>query len=128
MAAKNMLIPLAFVLFTAITAVTFGYFNSVQPDPYMDEIFHIPQAQNYCVGNLGHWNDKITTLPGMYVVSLIGLKARRFLPFVGKEDEEEPCSLSFLRFGNMLFMLVNFWLLYEISVATNSNVGRHLPS
>lgn len=124
MAAKNMLISFAFLLFTAITAVTFRFFNSIQADPYMDEIFHIPQAQNYCVGNLGHWNNKITTLPGLYVVSLIGLKVRKFMPFIGKEDEEDPCSVLFLRFGNLLFMLANLWLLYEISVVINSNVSH----
>eukprot|EP00112_Aurelia_sp_Birch-Aquarium-sp1_P002476 Seg1275.3 transcript_id=Seg1275.3/GoldUCD/mRNA.D3Y31 product=Dol-P-Glc:Glc protein_id=Seg1275.3/GoldUCD/D3Y31 len=121
-----MLISFAFLLFTAITAVTFRFFNSTQADPYMDEIFHIPQAQNYCVGNLGHWNNKITTLPGLYVVSLIGLKVRRFMPFIGKEDEEDPCSVLFLRFGNLLFMLANLWLLYEISVVIKSNLQRKL--
>jgi alpha-1,2-glucosyltransferase len=28
-----------------------GYFDENVPKPYMDEIFHIPQAQNYCLGN-----------------------------------------------------------------------------
>lgn len=27
------------------------YINYVQPKPYMDEVFHVPQAQQYCNGN-----------------------------------------------------------------------------
>lgn len=34
-----------------------------------DEIFHIPQAQQYCKGNFRSWDPMITTPPGMYVVS-----------------------------------------------------------
>jgi len=38
--------------------------------PYMDEIFHLRQTQSYCVyGNWSHWDPKITTLPGLYVLS-----------------------------------------------------------
>lgn len=30
-----------------------------------DEIFHVPQAQQYCYGNLRSWNPMITTPPGL---------------------------------------------------------------
>lgn len=33
-----------------------------------DEIFHVPQAQRYCVNNL-EWDPKITTPPGVYILS-----------------------------------------------------------
>lgn len=46
-------------------------FNSIVPEAYMDEIFHIPQAQQYCVGNFSYWDSKITTPPGLYLISLI---------------------------------------------------------
>ncbi|CAG8840605.1 21842_t:CDS:2, partial [Racocetra persica] len=45
--------------------------NTVVPNPYMDEIFHIPQAQRYCEGNYHEWDPKLTTPPGfigLYVV------------------------------------------------------------
>jgi alpha-1,2-glucosyltransferase len=44
-------------------------------DTYMDELFHIPQAQKYCQGIFypEGWNSKITTLPGAYMVSF-GIK------------------------------------------------------
>lgn len=37
------------------------------PEPYLDEIFHIPQAQKYCQLRWYEWDDKITTPPGLYV-------------------------------------------------------------
>ncbi|KAL0477448.1 alpha-1,2-glucosyltransferase [Acrasis kona] len=38
----------------------------------MDEIFHVPQAQRYCMDGMmnAEWDDKITTLPGLYVISV----------------------------------------------------------
>ncbi|XP_057971407.1 dol-P-Glc:Glc(2)Man(9)GlcNAc(2)-PP-Dol alpha-1,2-glucosyltransferase isoform X2 [Malania oleifera] len=44
--------------------------NHIVPDPYMDEIFHIPQAQQYCKGNFRSWDPMITTPPGLYYLSL----------------------------------------------------------
>jgi hypothetical protein len=41
-----------------------------------DEVFHIPQAQAYCKGRWGHWDDKITTPPGLYV---LGPVLRRYV-------------------------------------------------
>ncbi|KAJ8119573.1 hypothetical protein O1611_g10581 [Lasiodiplodia mahajangana] len=35
------------------------------PEPYLDEVFHIPQAQVYCDGRYLEWDDKITTPPGL---------------------------------------------------------------
>lgn len=38
------------------------------PSPHnsgQDEVFHVRQAQTYCAGNLIHWDDKITTPPGL---------------------------------------------------------------
>ncbi|OWM64631.1 hypothetical protein CDL15_Pgr020598 [Punica granatum] len=39
--------------------------NSIVQEPYMDEIFHIPQAQQYCRGNFRSWDPMITTPPGL---------------------------------------------------------------
>ncbi|KAG9504535.1 glucosyltransferase [Fusarium musae] len=36
-----------------------------------DEVFHIPQAQKYCQGRFQEWDSKITTPPGLYLLSLI---------------------------------------------------------
>ncbi|KAK0643882.1 DIE2/ALG10 family-domain-containing protein [Cercophora newfieldiana] len=40
------------------------------PEPYLDEFFHIPQAQTYCEGRYLEWDDKITTPPGLYFLSV----------------------------------------------------------
>ncbi|KAL0930600.1 alpha- glucosyltransferase alg10 [Colletotrichum truncatum] len=38
-------------------------------EPYLDEVFHIPQAQKFCEGKWTEWDDKITTPPGLYILS-----------------------------------------------------------
>ncbi|KAF9874698.1 alpha- glucosyltransferase alg10 [Colletotrichum karsti] len=38
-------------------------------EPYLDEVFHIPQAQKFCQGRWTEWDDKITTPPGLYILS-----------------------------------------------------------
>ena len=53
-----------FAVYMGMTASIFKLMHDTNPQPYMDEIFHIPQAQNYCHLHYDHWNDKITTLPG----------------------------------------------------------------
>uniref|UniRef100_A0A0V0GGS1 Dol-P-Glc:Glc(2)Man(9)GlcNAc(2)-PP-Dol alpha-1,2-glucosyltransferase n=1 Tax=Solanum chacoense TaxID=4108 RepID=A0A0V0GGS1_SOLCH len=40
--------------------------NRIVTEPYMDEIFHIPQAQQYCKGNFRSWDPMITTPPGLW--------------------------------------------------------------
>ncbi|KAL4931307.1 dolichyl-P-Glc:Glc(2)Man(9)GlcNAc(2)-PP-dolichol alpha-1,2- glucosyltransferase [Aspergillus undulatus] len=43
--------------------------NKVVPEPYLDEAFHIPQAQAYWDHNWTYWDPKITTPPGLYIFS-----------------------------------------------------------
>lgn len=38
------------------------------PQPHMDEIFHIRQLETYLNYNFTQWDDKITTLPGLYLI------------------------------------------------------------
>ncbi|GIJ98613.1 glucosyltransferase [Aspergillus viridinutans] len=45
--------------------------NTVVPDPYLDEVFHVPQAQAYWDHKWFHWDPKITTPPGLYVWSYV---------------------------------------------------------
>ncbi|KFX98721.1 hypothetical protein V490_02152 [Pseudogymnoascus sp. VKM F-3557] len=51
--------------------------NTNVPAPYMDEIFHIPQAQRYCKSDFYTWDPKLTTPPGLYVLSLLLRTATR---------------------------------------------------
>ncbi|KAK8202896.1 putative glucosyltransferase [Phyllosticta capitalensis] len=41
------------------------------PEPYLDEVFHVGQAQVYCAGDFGKWDPKITTPPGLYLLSYV---------------------------------------------------------
>ncbi|PNS19540.1 hypothetical protein CAC42_7384 [Sphaceloma murrayae] len=48
-----------------------GIINEVVTDPYLDEVFHAGQAQKYLQGNYFEWDPKITTPPGLYVLSTL---------------------------------------------------------
>ncbi|KAI9934727.1 glucosyltransferase [Aspergillus wentii] len=45
--------------------------NAVVPEPYLDEVFHVPQAQAYWAHKWTHWDPKITTPPGLYIWSYV---------------------------------------------------------
>lgn len=58
--------PLKYLLLLCLLcAIIFTQFERFVKEPYMDEIFHIPQAQDYCRFAFSKWNDKITTFPGL---------------------------------------------------------------
>ncbi|KAI0521413.1 DIE2/ALG10 family-domain-containing protein [Xylaria bambusicola] len=61
------------------------------PAPYLDEVFHIPQAQVYCQGRYLEWDDKITTPPGLYISTIVFNKILRL-----------PCTIYNLRGFNVL--------------------------
>ncbi|KAH6608432.1 glycosyltransferase family 59 protein [Trichoderma cornu-damae] len=62
---------LAFTVTLAAAAFLWlGVVSEVVPEPYLDEVFHIPQAQRYCQGRFFEWDDKITTPPGLYWLSI----------------------------------------------------------
>lgn len=46
----------------------------IVPEPYLDEVFHIPQAQTYWAGSWQSWDPKITTPPGLYIYSYLFAK------------------------------------------------------
>eukprot|EP01069_Polyplicarium_translucidae_P000040 Polyplicarium_translucidae@DN101_c0_g1_i1.p1 len=52
----------------AVAAAAFAALGSLLPLPYMDEEFHAPQASRICSGDF-RWDPKITTPPGLYLVS-----------------------------------------------------------
>lgn len=64
----------------------------------VDEIFHVAQAKRYCAGRWDEWDDKITTLPGMYVMSAtISLIAAALLRSSNTQDSPLFCSPTALR-------------------------------
>ncbi|KAK4170468.1 family 59 putative glycosyltransferase [Cladorrhinum sp. PSN259] len=75
--------------------------NRLVPDPYLDEVFHIPQAQVYCDGDFQHWDDKITTPPGLYLFSVAYSKYRDVI-----------CTVSNLRYHNLVIIP---WIMFIAS-------------
>ena len=81
------------------------------PMPYMDEIFHVTQAQTYCEGNFTEWNDKITTLPGLYLLNSIPARLG-FILF--NLNSSLFCSINSLRLTNTILMSFTFILIFKL--------------
>ncbi|KIJ45656.1 glycosyltransferase family 59 protein [Sphaerobolus stellatus SS14] len=69
----------------------------------MDEPFHVPQAQAYCRGEWETWDPKITTPPGLYILSII--LSRIFML---------KCNLPMLRLTPLLTLLCLPIILHRI--------------
>ncbi|KAJ2843049.1 glucosyltransferase, partial [Coemansia brasiliensis] len=92
----------AFAVYAASSYAVLQRINDVVPEPYMDEIFHAPQAQKYCTGEFYEWDPKLTTPPGLYLVSLM-------LRLCGLS-----CSVLNLRLVNWVLGLGLFWTIYGL--------------
>ncbi|XP_023346640.1 putative Dol-P-Glc:Glc(2)Man(9)GlcNAc(2)-PP-Dol alpha-1,2-glucosyltransferase [Eurytemora carolleeae] len=103
--------------FSACLSVVGNLVNVSVPDPYMDEIFHIPQAQQYCLGNFTAWDSKITTLPGLYLISVGIISPLNSLAasLTREPPDINSCSTQNLRSLNVLFGLINLSLVYCIT-------------
>ncbi|KAH7389490.1 alpha-2-glucosyltransferase Alg10 [Phaeosphaeria sp. MPI-PUGE-AT-0046c] len=58
----------ALLLILIFSLTWFNFVSQLVPDPYLDEFFHVPQAQKYCDGDYT-WDPKITTPPGLYLIA-----------------------------------------------------------
>ncbi|KAI1148284.1 DIE2/ALG10 family-domain-containing protein [Nemania diffusa] len=70
---KGSLVGIAATL-SCVTPLAISWLLTVTenvPKPYLDEVFHIPQAQVYCEGRYLEWDDKITTPPGLYLSTIV---------------------------------------------------------
>jgi alpha-1,2-glucosyltransferase len=65
--------------------------NTTVPEPYLDEVFHVGQAQAYWTHNWTHWDPKITTPPGLYLWSYLLCAALLLLR--GSPEEVGPGEL-----------------------------------
>ncbi|XP_008827880.1 putative Dol-P-Glc:Glc(2)Man(9)GlcNAc(2)-PP-Dol alpha-1,2-glucosyltransferase [Nannospalax galili] len=94
-----------------VSCLLFSAVSRTLREPYMDEIFHLPQAQRYCEGRFSRsqWDPMITTLPGLYLVSVGVVKPARWI--LGW-SEHVVCSVGMLRSVNLLFSAGHFYLLY----------------
>ena len=100
------------------------WISSLQPSPYMDEIFHIPQAQNYCVYNFSHWDNKLTTPPGLYISSLI-----LYLPIsIFKTPLTDLCTVFNLRTTNLIFSSLNSGIIFLLLRAVHPKSNNFVSS
>lgn len=83
-----------YLIFCGLCVTVLKEFNAIIDEPYMDEPFHIPQAQAYCSGDFATWDPKLTTPPGLYLMSLA---MKRIFLF--------KCNVSMLRLTTMLNLL-----------------------
>ncbi|KAL0853151.1 hypothetical protein ABMA27_012911 [Loxostege sticticalis] len=102
-------------LFSAISKFVFDYVYSTT-HIVIDELFHIPQGMAYCERNFTVWDPKITTLPGLYLVSAA---------FLGSYF---PCNIYNLRFVNVIGSCVNLLLFASILkyVYGSTNIAKTL--
>ncbi|KDN50252.1 hypothetical protein RSAG8_01588, partial [Rhizoctonia solani AG-8 WAC10335] len=89
---KNTLVYAAYAVFNVMVAKEV---NDLVREPYMDEPFHIPQAQAYCRGEWDYWDPKLTTPPGLYILSVVLKKVFLF-----------KCTIPILRMNNLLLNLM----------------------
>ena len=89
--------------------------------PYMDEIFHVGQAQAYCRGEYGVWDPKITTYPGVYLLSS-GLHRL----WDSRSTARSSCSLGELRFVNILLVVVTYMACVMFRRRVEPEVDAHL--
>ncbi|KIP06942.1 glycosyltransferase family 59 protein [Phlebiopsis gigantea 11061_1 CR5-6] len=107
--------------FCASSVLVLKALNEMVTEPYMDEPFHVPQAQAYCDGNFSYWDPKITTPPGLYMLS-----------FILKRIFMLKCNLAMLRLTPLLTLLmlpiaVTRLLCYHKRVAPPSSFLTPLP-
>lgn len=68
-----------FSLVTLLHTAWLSRVNTTLLEPYLDEVFHVGQAQAYCAGKLRTWDPKITTPPGLYLLSYLIHKAKHLI-------------------------------------------------
>ncbi|PTB66776.1 glycosyltransferase family 59 protein [Trichoderma citrinoviride] len=90
------------VSLTAAAFLWLGLVSEIVPEPYLDEVFHIPQAQRYCQGKFLEWDNKITTPPGLYWVSILIPQAAKMSGLLSSYT----CDPKTLRVTNALGILV----------------------
>ena len=106
---------IAMLYLCATGTLAMKVFQTVR-DPYMDEIFHVPQAQKYCDGHYSHWDPMITTLPGLYISSLAVAKP---LNWIFDVSMKLSCSVLWLRSINVVYMLGNLLMMLLITHRLN---------
>ncbi|PVH83256.1 glycosyltransferase family 59 protein [Cadophora sp. DSE1049] len=88
----------AYVALYGLAKFWLSQVTKVVREPYLDEVFHIPQAQAYCNGRYNVWDPKLTTPPGLYIFSTLYARISTY----GK------CSPAILRSFNVFALIMVF--------------------
>jgi alpha-1,2-glucosyltransferase len=108
-----------FILLAGIIVVHIQWIQLVSrniPDPYLDEVFHIPQAQAFWQGKWSQWDPKITTPPGLYLFSYAINTVRSWF------SEEFVLSTTELRFTNTIVLYLLLVVLYVWTAVNKGDV------
>lgn len=74
-AARNTIASPSLAVLAALLFCMHFWVNTRQPKPYMDELFHVPQAQEFCVAlrssRFPTYHAAITTPPGPYLLPVL---------------------------------------------------------
>ncbi|KAI1618658.1 alpha-1,2-glucosyltransferase [Exophiala viscosa] len=92
--------------------------NQIVPVPYLDEVFHVPQAQAYWLGKWSHWDAKITTPAGLYVYSYFVNSIRDFFTLDFKP------SINQWRATNVLLLYILLVALYILAAISKRSVNH----
>ncbi|XP_037369228.1 dol-P-Glc:Glc(2)Man(9)GlcNAc(2)-PP-Dol alpha-1,2-glucosyltransferase [Talpa occidentalis] len=94
-----------------VSCLLFAAVGRALREPYMDETFHVPQAQRFCEGRFSpaQWDPMITTLPGLYLLSAAVLRPAGW---VLGWPARVACSAWTLRLVNLLLGAGNLYLLH----------------
>lgn len=95
-----------------------SWINERQMEPYMDELFHTPQAAEFCSSVLDHrvpsYDPAITTLPGLYLVpTLLCVVSRASF----------AVSSRALRLSSLFFSLASLPLIFAILLKLRIRIG-----
>ncbi|GAA5820405.1 hypothetical protein JCM11491_006884, partial [Sporobolomyces phaffii] len=119
MAPSRVLYYSAYTVWVAVLVGVARRINRDVREPYMDEIFHVPQAQAYCRGQWRYWDAAITTPPGLYLVPAVLAHVDRSFQrlFTALPIGFNPCSLDALRSFNLAILAALPFLYSALLVA-----------
>ncbi|XP_065091253.1 putative Dol-P-Glc:Glc(2)Man(9)GlcNAc(2)-PP-Dol alpha-1,2-glucosyltransferase [Ochlerotatus camptorhynchus] len=116
---RNHILFFAFVSVYSIVSLVLFHLIYRTSKVVVDEEFHLRQGEHYCHGRFEVWDEKITTFPGLYLVSasLLG-------PF-------QACSIYHLRMVSLIASIANVYLIFiirKVVLANRSDVYLLLES
>ncbi|OAA69534.1 Glycosyltransferase, ALG10 [Cordyceps fumosorosea ARSEF 2679] len=116
------------ILLTCAVQVWFTLVSMAVPEPYLDEIFHIPQAQKYCDGRFFDWDDKITTPPGLYFfsVAIHRIAAALRIPHLNVCDAFSLRAINFA--GVLVVSYLALWCRQAIEARQHEAVSSPTPA